>query len=82
MMTSHSIKGYLARFPLGAAICYVAVVLAFLFAIGACLIAAAASLMRGGHPAHDDDPPLIGPPVPQGVLVAEPGGQPARQMTS
>ena len=29
---------------------------AFLFAIVACLIAAAASLMRGGHPAHDDDP--------------------------
>ena len=29
---------------------------AFLFSIVACLIAAAASLMRGGHPAHDDDP--------------------------
>jgi MFS family permease len=29
---------------------------AFVFAIAACLIAAAASLMRGGHPAHDDDP--------------------------
>ena len=28
---------------------------AFLFAIVACLIAAAASLMRGGHPAHDED---------------------------
>ena len=31
---------------------------AFLFAIAACLIAAAASLMRGGHPAHDEDPAL------------------------
>jgi MFS family permease len=34
---------------------------AFLFAIIACLIAAAASLMRGGHPAPDEDPSLAGP---------------------
>jgi MFS family permease len=33
---------------------------AFVFAIIACLIAAAASLMRGGHPAHDDDPTPLG----------------------
>jgi hypothetical protein len=29
---------------------------AFAFAIAACLVAAAASLMRGGRPVHDDEP--------------------------
>ncbi len=38
---------------------------AFLFAIIACLIAAAASLMRGGHPAHDDDPAPAVAPAPR-----------------
>jgi MFS family permease len=36
---------------------------AFLFAIIACLIAAAASLMRGGHPAHDEDPSSVDAPI-------------------
>ena len=50
---------------------------AFLFAIVACLIAAAASLMRGGHPAHDDDPAPVGaPPPPTG------GGPNPRSSTS
>jgi hypothetical protein len=44
---------------------------AFLFAIIACLIAAAASLMRGGHPAHDDDPAPVGTPIPRRLLVPE-----------
>ena len=47
---------------------------AFLFAIIACLIAAAASLMRGGHPAHDDDPAPVGAPTP-----APPAGGRARR---
>jgi len=51
---------------------------AFLFAIVACLIAAAASLMRGGHPAHDEDPVPLGAPIPQRLLVAEPEEQHAR----
>ena len=51
---------------------------AFLFAIVACLIAAAASLMRGGHPAHDEDPAPVGAPIPQRLLVAEPEEQHAR----
>jgi MFS family permease len=55
---------------------------AFLFAIIACLIAAGASLMRGGHPAHDEDPAPVAAPVPDLVLVAseaepEPERQPA-----
>jgi MFS family permease len=51
---------------------------AFLFAIVACLIAAATSLMRGGHPAHDDDPAPAGPPIPRHPLVAAPEEQHAR----
>jgi MFS family permease len=51
---------------------------AFLFAIVACLIAAAASLMRGGHPAHDDDPAPAGPPIPRRRLGAEPEEPPVR----
>ena len=51
---------------------------AFLFAIVACLIAAAASLMRGGHPAHDEDPAPVGAPIPRRLLVAEPEEQHAR----
>jgi MFS family permease len=50
---------------------------AFLFAIAACLIAAAASLMRGGHPAHDEDPTLAGAPTPRRPITAEPAKQPA-----
>jgi hypothetical protein len=48
---------------------------AFLFAIVACLIAAAASLMRGGRPVHDDDPASAGPPIPHPMRVAEPEEQ-------
>ena len=48
---------------------------AFLFAIIACLIAAAASLMRGGHPAHDEDPTLLGAPTPRRPLIADPERQ-------
>ncbi|HEY1713905.1 MAG TPA: MFS transporter [Solirubrobacteraceae bacterium] len=48
---------------------------AFLFAIVACLIAAAASLMRGGHPAHDEDPALVGAATPRRPLIAEPEQQ-------
>jgi MFS family permease len=50
---------------------------AFLFAIAACLIAAGASLMRGGHPAHDEDPTLAGAPTPRQPITAEPAEQPA-----
>ena len=48
---------------------------AFLFAIIACLIAAAASLMRGGHPAHDEDPTPGDAPNRRRLLVAEPEEQ-------
>jgi hypothetical protein len=48
---------------------------AFLFAIIACLIAAAASLMRGGHPTPDNDPTLVGAPIPHRPLLIEPEGQ-------
>jgi MFS family permease len=51
---------------------------AFLFAIVACLIAAAASLMRGGHPAHDEDPAPVGAATPSRLRVAEPEEQPAQ----
>ncbi len=51
---------------------------AFAFAIVACLIAAAASLMRGGHPAHDEDPAPVGAPIPYRVAVAQPEEQHAR----
>lgn len=51
---------------------------AFLFAIIACLIAAAASLMRGGHPAYDDDPAPVGAPIPRRLRVTEPEEQRAR----
>jgi MFS family permease len=51
---------------------------AFLFAIVACLIAAAASLMRGGHPAYDEDPAPVDAPIPRRLLVAEPEEQHAR----
>jgi MFS family permease len=46
---------------------------AFTFAIIACLIAAAASLMRGGHPVADEDPGLpASVPIPANLLAAEP----------
>jgi MFS family permease len=49
---------------------------AFAFAIVACLIAAAASLMRGGHPVVDEDAALpAGPSIPRRLLVAEPEEQ-------
>jgi hypothetical protein len=48
------------------------------FAIVACLIAAAASLMRGGHPVHDEDPASDGAPVAYRLPVAQPEEQPAR----
>ena len=48
---------------------------AFIFAIVACLIAAAASLMRGGHPAPNTDPAPAGAPIPRPVLAAEPKEQ-------
>jgi MFS family permease len=48
---------------------------AFLFAIIACLIAAAASLMRGGHPAHDEDPASVSAPTPRRALITEPEKQ-------
>jgi MFS family permease len=51
---------------------------AFLFAIVACLIAAAASLMRGGHPAYDEDPAPVAAPIPRRLRVAEPEEQHAR----
>ncbi len=51
---------------------------AFLFAIVACLIAAASSLMRGGHPADDEDPAPAAAPIPPRLLVAEPEEQHAR----
>jgi hypothetical protein len=51
---------------------------AFGFAIIACLIAAAASLMRGGHPAHDEDPAPARAPIPRRLLAVEPEKQPAR----
>jgi MFS family permease len=44
---------------------------AFLFAIVACLIAAAASLMRGGRTVDDDDAPLAGAPQPHRPRTAE-----------
>jgi MFS family permease len=43
---------------------------AFLFAIVACLIAAAASALRGGHAVGEDDAPLESAP-PAGVLAAD-----------
>jgi MFS family permease len=51
---------------------------AFLFAIVACLIAAAASLMRGAHPVPDDDGAPVGAPLPRRRLVAEVDGQHAQ----
>ena len=48
---------------------------AFLFAIIACLIAAAASLMRGGHPAHDEDPAPALAATPRRPLIPEPEKQ-------
>jgi MFS family permease len=51
---------------------------AFLFAIVACLIAAAASLMRGGHPAHDESPSPVAPRIPRRQKVAQPEEQHAR----
>jgi MFS family permease len=44
---------------------------AFAFAIVACLIAAAASLMRGGHGVPGDDPAPAGAPLPRRPLTAE-----------
>jgi hypothetical protein len=53
---------------------------AFLFAIIACLIAAGASLMRGGRPIDEPErAPSTAPaeaPVPHAVPVAEPAKQP------
>jgi len=48
---------------------------AFLFAIVACLIAAATSSMRGGHPAPDDDAALAGSPISRRRMAAEPKEQ-------
>ncbi|MGO9753229.1 MAG: MFS transporter, partial [Solirubrobacteraceae bacterium] len=45
---------------------------AFLFAIIACVIAAAASLMRGGHPAHDDGLTPASAPVAHHPSLATP----------
>jgi hypothetical protein len=45
---------------------------AFLFAIVACLVAAAASLMRGGHPVPESDPGPRSAPVPRRLLAAQP----------
>jgi hypothetical protein len=44
----------------------------FSFAIVACLIAAAASLMRGGRAAHDELPDSAGDPVPRLAHAGEP----------
>jgi hypothetical protein len=44
---------------------------AFLFAIVACLIAAAASLLRGGRMIHDDLPEPAAAPIPRGVRTAD-----------
>jgi MFS family permease len=44
---------------------------AFAFAITACLIAAAASLMRGGRPLDDDLPEPTAAPVPRRLTTAE-----------
>ncbi len=44
---------------------------AFLFAIVACLIAAAASLMRGGQMIHDELSESVPPPVPRRLRTAE-----------
>jgi MFS family permease len=51
---------------------------AFVFAIVACLIAAAASLMRGGHPAHEENPMPVDAPIPYRLPVAQPEEQHAR----
>ncbi len=48
---------------------------AFIFAIVACLIAAAASMMRGEHPAYDHDAAPASAPIPRRLLVAEPEEQ-------
>jgi hypothetical protein len=44
---------------------------AFIFAITACLIAAAASLMRGGRMVDDDRPEPTAAPVPRSLSTAE-----------
>jgi hypothetical protein len=44
---------------------------AFLFAIVACLIAAAASLLRGGRMIHDDLPEPTAAPIPRHVRTAD-----------
>jgi MFS family permease len=44
---------------------------AFLFAIVACLIAAAASLLRGGRMVHDDVPEPAAAPVPRRLRTAD-----------
>ena len=51
---------------------------AFMFAIIACLIAAAASLMRGGHPANDEFAAPAGAATVRRCIVPEPDEQPAR----
>jgi MFS family permease len=48
---------------------------AFLFAIIACLIAAGASLMRGGHPEHEKDSAPVAPPPAGRQLLAEPSSR-------
>jgi hypothetical protein len=45
---------------------------AFVFAIIACLIAAAASLMRGGHPAPAEEPTPVGAASSSRLLIADP----------
>jgi hypothetical protein len=44
---------------------------AFTFAIVACLIAAAASLLRGGHMIHDDAPEPAAAPAPRRLRTAD-----------
>jgi hypothetical protein len=44
---------------------------AFIFAIVACLIAAAASLLRGGRMIHDDLPQPVAAPVARRLRTAE-----------
>jgi MFS family permease len=48
---------------------------AFLFAIVACLIAAAASLMRGGHPVAEEETPGVGVTLAPALVAAEVEGQ-------
>jgi MFS family permease len=51
--------------------------IAFIFAIVACLIAAAASLMRGGHTVHEDVAAPVPAPVHRAILSTDPAERPA-----